>query len=121
GHADWIDRAVGDDAGVIDPRPPGEGTSFGNAGIIANCTVDPVGMPGVVRSVPGMLLDPMGPLIIRWRYLPRIAPWLIRFVAASGATRVEEISRALASLLCNAVETWTDLVRSTDGAQYLVP
>ena len=26
--------------------------------------------------VPGMLMDPLGPLAIRWRYLPKLAPWL---------------------------------------------
>ena len=25
-----------------------------------------------------MLMDPMGPLAIRWRYLPRLASWLVR-------------------------------------------
>src|SRR6184192_712129 len=66
-------RRDGHDVVVLDPQQPGEGASFGNAGIIANCTVDPLGMPGIVSRVPGMLLDPMGPLSIRWRYLPRIA------------------------------------------------
>ncbi|MBK8742357.1 MAG: FAD-dependent oxidoreductase [Betaproteobacteria bacterium] len=47
---------------VFDSRPPGEGASCGNAGIIANCAVDPIGMPGIVKRVPAMLMDPMGPL-----------------------------------------------------------
>ena len=38
-------RRDGHDVVVLDPRQPGEGASFGNAGIIANCTVDPLGMP----------------------------------------------------------------------------
>jgi D-amino-acid dehydrogenase len=105
---------------VLDPQLPGEGASYGNAGIIANCSVDPVGMPGIVRRVPAMLMDPMGPLVIRWRYLPRLLPWLARFVAASRATRVEEISRALSSLLGNAAESWDELIRGTDAQRYIV-
>ena len=112
-------RRDGHDVVVLDPRQPGEGASFGNAGIIANCTVDPLGMPGIMSRVPGMLLDPMGPLSIRWRYLPRIAPWLMQLVAASRPARVEAISCALAALLGNAVEIWADLVRGTQGEHYL--
>jgi D-amino-acid dehydrogenase len=104
---------------VLDSRLPGEGASYGNAGIIANCTVDPIGMPGIVKRVPAMLMDPMGPLSIRWRYLPRMVPWLAHFVAASRASRVEEISHALISLLGNAAETWAQLLRGTDGEQYI--
>jgi len=113
-------RREGHDVVVLDPRLPGEGASFGNAGIIANCTVDPIGMPGIIRQVPRMLLDPMGPLAIRWRYLPRIAPWLMHLAAASRAERVETISRALASLVGNAVEAWGDLIRGTGGEQYVL-
>jgi D-amino-acid dehydrogenase len=112
-------RREGHDVVVLDPRAPGEGASFGNAGIIANCTVDPIGMPGIVRRVPGMLLDPMGPLSIRWRYLPRIAPWLMHLVVASRPARVEAISCACSALLRNAVEAWTDLLRGTPGEQYV--
>ena len=112
-------RRDGHDVVVLDPRLPGEGASFGNAGLIANCTVDPIGMPGIIRRVPRMLLDPMGPLAIRWRYLPRIAPWLIHLAAASRVERVEAISHALASLVGDAVEAWRDLVRGTRGEQYV--
>ena len=114
-------RREGHAVTVLDPRLPGEGASYGNAGIIANCSVDPIGMPGIVRRVPAMLMDPMGPLSIRWRYLPRMVPWLARLVVASRATRVEEISHALFSLLGNAAETWADLIRGTDGERYILP
>ena len=29
--------------------------------------------------MPGYLADPLGPLTIRWSYLPRLLPWLLRF------------------------------------------
>ena len=54
-------------------------------------------MPGILGKVPGMLIDPLGPLAIRWSYLPQLAPWLLRFVAASRPAEVERISIALAS------------------------
>ncbi|TMH59877.1 MAG: FAD-dependent oxidoreductase, partial [Betaproteobacteria bacterium] len=49
---------------VIDPRPPGEYCSFGNAGCFSAASCVPLGLPGSWRKVPGWLMDPMGPLSI---------------------------------------------------------
>src|SRR5262245_52614813 len=62
---------------ILDLRDPGEGASLGNAGIIATSEVFPVARPSTLRKVPRMLVDPIGPLVIRWRYAPFIAPWLV--------------------------------------------
>lgn len=87
----------------------GEGASFGNASVLASGGVDPVAEPGIVWQVPGMLLDPAGPLRLRWGYLPRMTGWLLRFLQASSPGRVEEISKALAALLGDSVETTQEL------------
>jgi D-amino-acid dehydrogenase len=34
----------------------------------------PVAMPGMWKKIPGWLLDPLGPLTIRWSYAPVVAP-----------------------------------------------
>lgn len=94
---------------VLDRLPPGEGASSGNAGMIQVDSCVPIATPGVLRQVPAMLLDPEGPLVIRWRYLVRLAPWLARFAAASAPGRVEEISVALAALLDRAWDAWRPL------------
>src|SRR6185369_2886749 len=88
---------------VIDERGPGEGTSKGNASVLAIESCIPVATPGVAWDVPGYLKDPMGPLAIRWSYLPKIAPWLWRFIKASNPARVEEVSIALRSLLTQSL------------------
>src|SRR5262249_11560703 len=83
---------------LIDPGPPERAASFGNAGQLAVGEVVPLSAPGVLRQVPGWLMDPGGPLAIRWRYLPRLAPWLIRFLRHASMGRVEAISRTMADL-----------------------
>lgn len=95
---------------VIDPLPPGRGTSFGNAGGIAATEVVPLSLPGTVRRVPKWLLDPLGPLTIRWSYLPRLAPWLWRFWRAGSLEKVEAASRALASLLAHVYDDYEPLL-----------
>jgi D-amino-acid dehydrogenase len=96
---------------VIDRGPPGEGTSKGNAAIIAGASCEPVAMPGILWRVPGMLMDPLGPLAIRWSYLPKLAPWLLKFVAASSPSRVENASVALWALSQQAVPSFKTLLR----------
>src|SRR5690348_4521770 len=46
---------------LIDPRPPGEYCSFGNAGCLSRGSCVPLGLPGTWKSVPGWLMDPEGP------------------------------------------------------------
>ena len=102
---------------VFDPREPGEGASLGNAGVVAVSEVLPLGRPAILRQLPRMLSDPIGPLVIRWPYLPRIAPWLLRLALASRPAEVERIAQALASLLGLAAEAWRDIARGS-GAEW---
>jgi D-amino-acid dehydrogenase len=66
-------------------------------------SVIPPATPGLWRKVPGFLADPLGPLAIRWSYLPRVAPWLVRYLL-SGWTeaRVAAAAAALRPLLRDA-------------------
>ena len=104
---------------VIERDTPGCGASFGNGAVIGEEAVVPVATPGILRRVPGMLLDPLGPLALRWPYLTRIAPWLLRFLAASKPARVEEISIALAALLKGSFAAYKDLLEEAGANDML--
>ena len=114
-------QRAGFDVTVIDKEPPGEGASSGNAGIMAPCAFVPVPTPGIVWKAPGMLLDPMGPLSVRWSYLPRMLPWLMRYLRNSSAKRVEKIAAALATLADGSVEEHQALANGSDAEQWLRP
>lgn len=83
---------------VIDPDFEGDRTSHGNAGVIAMSDSTPISVPGVWRKVPKWLMDPLGPLSLDWKHLPRALPWFMAFQKASGRQRFIEISHALAAL-----------------------
>ncbi len=104
---------------VIDRVGPGEGCSLGNAGIIATYSVVPLAAQARPGEVLKMLLDPLGPLCIRWRYLPRLLPWLLRFAVCARPGRMAGSSQALAALQHHALEAyWTLLDQS--GARDLM-
>lgn len=109
----------GHEVTLVDPLGPAQGCSFGNGGLIQAGACVPIATPGVLRAVPGMLLDPDQPLVIHWRHLARLLPYLARFVAAARPSRVEAISKSLANLLSIALPSYRPLI-DTAGAGALV-
>ena len=104
---------------VVDQRPPGEYCSFGNAGILSPGSCVPIAMPGILSQVPGYLLDPLGPLALRWSYLPKALPWLMKFVAAADRQRVERIADGLRALLSQTFDAYDPLVKNA-GVEDLI-
>lgn len=104
---------------VLDRDGPGEGTSSGNAGAISAGSVAPLAMPGVLKQVPGMLLDPKGALHIPARYWPAALPWLWRFVLSAKPERVQEIAEGMATLLHGAEERHREIL-AAEGALDLI-
>ncbi len=90
---------------VVEPDEPGgeQAASYGNAGWLSSHSVIPPAEPGIWKKIPGYLRDPLGPLAIRWRYMPKASPWLIRYLLSGWtAARVERTARALRPLLVEA-------------------
>lgn len=104
-------RRRGHEVEVFDPLEPGTATSFGNAALIAVTQNLPLARPAIRRELPRLLLDRQGPLVIRPGHLPRLTPWGLDFLRASAAHRVEPTARALATLLGEAMASWTNLLR----------
>lgn len=107
-------RAAGHDTVLIDPREPGTATSFGNAGIVSDGSIVPYSWPGLWRRVPAMLFDPLSPLIVRWRYLPFVAPWLVRFLAAGRPASYRRITAEMAPLVGRAKAAHDRLIGEHD-------
>jgi len=109
----WQLQRRGMQVTLIDSEAPGQSTSFGNAGCISKTSVFPFSYPGVIRKLPGWLLDPAGPVRIRWSQLPRVAPWLYRFWRAGGARRVNEIVAAQATLMAPVLQDFDTILAAT--------
>jgi len=90
---------------IVEPGQPGgeQAASYGNGTLLNPSSVIPMSSPGLWKKVPGYLMDPLGPLTIRWSHLPRLLPWLRRFVrAGSTVAKVAATARALQPLLADA-------------------
>lgn len=94
---------------LIDRGEPGRGASYGNSGALSPGSVAPLAMPGVLATVPKMLLDPQSPLHVPPDYVFTALPWLLRFAAAARPERVAKISDALAKLHAGAIDHHLEL------------
>jgi D-amino-acid dehydrogenase len=112
-------RKKGFEVTLVDPVPPGESCSFGNAGVLAAWACVPASMPGTIAKVPGWLFDPEGPLAIRPTYLPRLVPWLFRFRRAGQAARIPAIADALMAINGPTVALYKELAKEA-GAPELI-
>lgn len=104
---------------LLDRNGPGEAASSGNLGSFGIASCVPAAIPGIIKKVPGMLLDRNAPLKLRWGHAISALPWFLRFIAASRPDRVEEIARARQSLLDRAHEGIDPLVAEA-GAKDLL-
>jgi D-amino-acid dehydrogenase len=88
---------------LIDRRSPGEGTSYGNAGIIEGNTVFPAAFPSDFVELLRIVLKRSPVVNYHAAHLPWIAPWLAAFRAASQPARLVETARLMRPLFARAV------------------
>ena len=114
----WLQRS-GHNVALIDRVAPGMGTSFGNAGVFATYANVPLNSPTLPRRLPGLIFSKESPLHVNWAHVPRMAPWLIRFLRNCTQSRVEGISAALASLLEHAEDGAFPLFKDSGADRFI--
>lgn len=114
----WL-RRMGAEVTLIDRAGFGAGASRGNAGVLAAGSMLPVTGPGLLRKAPGMLADPDFPLFLRWGYLPRLLPWLVKYLSHATDAATRRIAAALAPLLADAPDQHLALARGTPAAEWI--
>ncbi len=116
----WLQRE-GHQVTLDDRLGPGEGTSYGNGGVLASCAIVPVTGPGLIWKAPGMLLDRDQPLFMKWRYLPKLVPWLIKYLRHNNEADTRRIAAALYGVIGDSLEDHQALASGTGAEKYVVP
>lgn len=104
---------------VYEPEPDGLPTSSGNAALIALPEIAPIASPGILTAVPKWLLDPLGPLTLRWTDVPALLPWLIAFLGSATPAKAAKSRAALATLMRTALQDHQALGRSIGLTDHL--
>lgn len=95
---------------VYDGQPPGTGASYGNGGLLSPGSCMPIALPGMLRKVPGWIIDPNGPLSVHPRHIPAAIPWLLRWIKAGSRAQVDLAAEALWSLHSVAFDAYKELL-----------
>src|SRR5580704_13755937 len=88
---------------LVDRGGPGEGTSYGNSGIIEGNTIFPPAFPSRLTALLRVALKQAPEANYHWSFLPTVAPWLLAFRAASRPERLIETAHIMRPLMARAV------------------
>ena len=99
---------------VIDQQEPGQGASFGNAGHLATEQVFPIADLSILKRLPAMLMDPMGPLRLDWKYMPRALPWFTRLLLNLRPAPFQRTVAGIRALNESSLQAWHRLLDGID-------
>ena len=84
---------------LVDRGGAGEATSYGNAGIIEGNTIFPAAFPSDWATLVRIALKRSPIANYHLTFLPRVAPWLLAFRAASQPQRLVETAQLMRPLV----------------------
>ena len=106
---------------LVDKEGPAEGASFGNGGVLASCAIVPVTTPGILWDAPRLLFDKTEPLFLKWRYLPKLLPWLSRYLSHATTSKTSYIAKHLTPMISDSLEAHLALAKGTGAENFIVP
>lgn len=106
---------------LVDRRPPGEGTSFGNAGLIERSAVVPYAFPRSLSTLARYARNRSTDLYWDYKGLPSFLPWLARYWYESAPQRLAAAARDMLPLIRACVDEHEALIaRAGADARALV-
>ncbi len=104
---------------LVDRGGAGEGTSYGNAGIIEGNTIFPAAFPSDWATLLRIALKRSPIANYHLTFLPKVAPWLVAFRAASQPARLVETAHLMRPLFARAVSEHDALSAEAAAERYL--
>jgi len=114
----WLQRA-GHSVTLVDRTGPASGTSHGNAGVLAAGAVVPVTTPSLFKAAPGMLMRRDSPLFLRWSYLPKLLPFLAKYMRHANDAHVDVYANAMSALLHDTYDQHMALAKGTPAERFI--
>ena len=95
---------------IFDREEPGSpAASYGNAGHFSPYASVPLNRPDVITDVPAMLLSTSGPLALKWNYIPKMIPWLLRFIKNCTSKKMMHTAKNMHQILDLAFPAYDEL------------
>jgi D-amino-acid dehydrogenase len=104
---------------LVDKGAPGEGTSYGNAGVIEANTLLPHPFPASFGAIANVALKRATEANYHLSFLPQIAPWLLEYRANSSIERRIRFANLMRPLFANALPEHEALMLESGATRYL--
>jgi len=114
-------RRRGWEVALVDRRPPGEGASFGNAGLIQREAVHPHPFPRRLGELARIARNRGVDAVYHPSALPGLASPLLRYWWHSEPGRYEAVARAYARLIVTCLDEHMAIAREAGSADLLRP
>ena len=105
---------------LIDRRPPGEETSFGNAGLIQREGVHPRAFPRDLAKLLRYGLNRRTDMVYHPTALPGLIPFLARYWWHSAPQRYAAMARSYAPLIAQSITEHEDLILASGASDLIV-
>jgi D-amino-acid dehydrogenase len=104
---------------LVDRGGPGEGTSYGNAGVIEGNTLLPHPFPTAFGALMKVALKRATEANYHLFFLPRVAPWLLDYRANSAIERRIRFANLMRPLFGAALAEHEALMQESNATRYL--
>ena len=112
-------HSSGHNVTIFDQNDPGSGTSRGHANVIADYGVPALNQPDIWRNLLRYIFYSNSPLQISWSYLPKMLPWIVKFLKNCNSKSMDYTAEQMTSLLKDALPSYETLLTEI-GATDLV-
>ena len=100
---------------LIDRDDPGKNSaSYGNAGHFSPYASVPTNRPDILADIPSMLLSSTGPLALKWNYVPKMIPWVLKFIKNCSKKKMMHTAKYMHQILDLALPAYDELFEDID-------
>ena len=99
----------GYDVNLFDKEEPGCSASYGNAGHFSPYASLQLNRYDVLSDVPSMLTNSRGPLALKWNYIPKMIPWLSKFVLNCSQKKMMYTAKYMHQILDLSLSAYDEL------------
>ncbi len=99
---------------LFDREEPGSAASYGNAGHFSPYASVPLNRPDVLADIPAMLLSSRGPLALKWNYMPKMLPWMIKFLSNCSKNKMMHTAKNMHQILDQSLPAFDELFEEID-------
>jgi len=95
---------------LFDKNNPGEMSSYGNAGHFSPYAVVQLNRPDVIYDIPKMLTSSYGPLALKWNYIPKMIPWILKYLKSSTKKSMIHTAKYMHQILNLSLDAYDEIL-----------